>query len=257
MVSPYLNRYRNAAYLQYMKDVVKLVNKEDVNTLLLKQPRDRLFALIEEMDNAYSQAKGSALTKKMKVYNEYRDKAFIGIKRVVSGYSYHYDREISSSGQEILRIMQIYGSQVIRKSYQEKSVIINSFLDELINNSKLSEAVAVLKLEGWIENLRKVNNNFIQKYLKRVEESAANNNSVSVTDLRAGVSKVYRKLLNHLEAHNTLSANKAYKKIITEINELTSQYNSVVNARASKVSDAEYVKGSEISNLEIPLTEEE
>ena len=57
-------------------------------------------------------------------------------------------------------------------------------------------------------------------------------------------------MLKHIEEHITLSDSKIYEKVITEINEITSQYKSVVNAKANRVADVELIKTNKMSSLE-------
>lgn len=61
MISPYLSRYRNAEYLQYMKDIIRIVNQVDVDTLLLTDSRDGLLTSVNAFEKLFKQTQGMPL----------------------------------------------------------------------------------------------------------------------------------------------------------------------------------------------------
>ncbi|CAM1345729.1 DUF6261 family protein [Tenacibaculum amylolyticum] len=229
MVSPYLNRYRNAEYLQYMKDIVKLVNQQDVAALSLTEPRDALADFITAIEAAYQQEQGSAITQEIIALDEERDKAFIGIKTVVTGYTYRKDATIANAAQTVLNAMLVYGTQVTRKSYQEETAIIDSFIDDIEIKPTITAAIATLNLQDWVADLKTANETFSQKYIERIGETAAN--TASIPNLRTNTTVAYRELISHIEAHKTLTKNVVYTGVLNEIDVLAKQYNLVVDNR--------------------------
>ncbi|WP_417785974.1 hypothetical protein [Tenacibaculum sp.] len=69
MNSPYLNRYRNGEYLQYMKDILQLVNLQDVDALALTNPTNELTTIVNRIDSLYQQVQGSSLTQEIIAHN--------------------------------------------------------------------------------------------------------------------------------------------------------------------------------------------
>lgn len=230
MVSPYLNRYRNAEFLQYMKDVVKLVNLQDVDTLKLTVPRDVLHNTTLEIEEVYLQVQGSTITKEIIALDTRRDKAFMGIKTVAAGFAYHYKEELVNASQRIINTIQVYGTDITRKSYQEETAIVDSFLDDLTTNPILIAAVSTLNLQEMVTELQTANTTFSQKYIERVGETAANTNA-SITELRVKTTEAYRSLVGHIEAHNTLTDIEVYRNLLSELDVLTKQYNLVISNR--------------------------
>lgn len=237
MTTPYLTRYRNGEYLQYIKDVLDLVNKQDVDVLELTQQRNELTTNVNTIDATYQQSLGSALTQEIIDLDTRRDNAMIGIRAVASGFLYHYNTATKKQAQDIINTISIYGSDITRKNYQEETAVLNSLIKDLETKEEVTVAIAALSLNDWLAELKAANEAFTGKYLERVEETAANP-STSIIELRALTSIAYKNLISHIEAHNVLSNTVAYNTMLVEIEVLTKQYNLVVDNRtASNTTD--------------------
>lgn len=232
MTTAYLTRYRNGEYLQYMKDVLVLVNLQDVALLELTEQRDTLNSLTNQIDEAFLQSLGSALTQEIILLDERRDKAFIGIKTLLSGYTYHYDTTQQDHAKNILLSIDIYGKDITRKSYQEETAIINSLINDLETQPELIAAINAINISDWVNELKTSNQAFGSKYIERVGETAANP-ITNITELRATTSTAYRTLISHIQAHDVLGNNPSYATLLEEIDVLTKQYNLVLDNRSN------------------------
>lgn len=125
----------------------------------------------------------------------------------------------------------MYGSQITRKSYQEETAIIDSFLQDIDTDLRLTIAINTLKLTEWVAELKTINTTFSEKYIDRVGETAANTGNIP--EVRKTTSDAYKNLINHVQAHHTLTGNSAYNTILTEIDVLTKQYNATVDLRSN------------------------
>lgn len=232
MTTPYLTRYRNGEYLQYIKDVLELVNKQDVATLLLTAQTEALTTTIVSIDDAFQQNLGSALTQEIIELDEQRDKAFVGIKLMIKAYSYHYSEVINTNAALVNTVVESYGADVTRKSYQEETAILNSLINELETKEELAAAITALSLTDWLAQLKNTNESFAAKYVERVGETAANP-LINIALLREVTTTAYKTLVSHIEAHGTLNPNEAYTTMLDEISVLAKQYNLVVDNRAT------------------------
>ncbi|TCP25201.1 hypothetical protein EV195_104234 [Tenacibaculum skagerrakense] len=237
MTTPYVTRYRNGEYLQYMKDVLELVNKQDVDTLLLTNQRNALTGIVSQIDNAFQQSLGSSLTQGIIELDDRRDKAFMGFKSVINGFSYHYDAAKKVHALNALSAIEKYGKDITRKSYQEETAIISSLITDFESQPELVTAVTELSLTDWLTELKTANIAFASKYLERVGDTAANP-LANLVELRSQATVAYRVLISHIQAHQVLNTNAAYSIIIDEIDVLTKQYNLVVDNRTSSGTDS-------------------
>lgn len=232
MTTPYLTRFRNGEYLQYMKDVLKLVNKQDVALLELTEPRDALSSLTTRIDDAFQHSLGSALTQEIIALDERRDKAFIGFKSVLNGFTYHIDTTKQAHAKNAMNNIENYGKDITRKSYQEETAIISSLINDLETKPELIAAVDGLNVTDWLTELKSSNEAFAAKYIERVGETAANP-LTSIQGLRANATVAYKTLVYHIQAHKVLSSSVAYISLLEELEVLTKQYNAVVDNRTT------------------------
>ncbi|MCH2034649.1 MAG: DUF6261 family protein [Tenacibaculum sp.] len=237
MTTPYVTRYRNGEYLQYMKDVLELVNKQDVDTLLLTNQRNALASIVSQIDSAFQQSLGSALTQGIIELDDRRDKAFMGFKSVINGFTYHFDTAKQVHAQNALLAIDNYGKDITRKSYQEETAIVSSLVNDFESQPELITAVTELNLTDWLNELKIANTAFASKYLERVGETAANP-LANLVELRSQATIAYRILISHIQAHQVLNTNAAYSIIIDEVDVLTKQYNLVVDNRTSSNTDS-------------------
>lgn len=237
MEVPYLNRYRHAEYLQYMKDVLDLLEDQDVTALALSTQQSTLQTLVNAIDGAFNQSQGSTLTQEIIALDERRDRAIIGLRTVLEGYNSHYDAAIATAAVALFSNINAHGSSIYRLSYQEETAVLNSIITDWETETELSEAVSSLGLTGWLNELKSANTLFAAKYLERVEETAANP-AASIIALRSDTTIAYRDLIAHITAHQTLESDAAYNVLSNQISVLASQYNQVVDNRSGEGNDA-------------------
>ncbi|MEY8860822.1 DUF6261 family protein [Tenacibaculum singaporense] len=237
MNSPYLNRYRNGEYLQYMKDILQLVNLQDVDALALTNPTNELTTIVNRIDSLYQQVQGSSLTQEIIALDTRRDKAITGIRTLVSAYTNHFNEATISAAKALLATINTYGTDIARKSYQEQTAILDSISKDFETEPELIQAISLLDIATWVAELKNANTEFSAKYIERVGETAASPEN-NIQELRTEASLTYRKLVLHIEAHATLSENEAYPTLLNEIDVLAKQYNLVVDNRSKSSTPA-------------------
>ncbi|OED35689.1 hypothetical protein AB832_06225 [Flavobacteriaceae bacterium (ex Bugula neritina AB1)] len=232
MNTPYLNRYRNGEYLQYMKDILELLAKQDIDALSLTNQKNALEAIINTIDTSFQQAQGSAITQEIIALDERRDRAIIGFRSVIDGYTYHFQNNMATAAKALITNISSHGDSIPRMSYQEETAILNSIVKDMETEGELSQAITTLNLGSWLAELKTANQNFTSKYLERVGEAAANQ-SADIPQLRGNATEAYRTLITHIQAHQTLSGTAAYTTIINQVDVLAGQYNQVVDNRSN------------------------
>ncbi|MBC8755930.1 hypothetical protein H2O64_14725 [Kordia sp. YSTF-M3] len=230
METPVFSRYRNSEFLQYMKDVLELVNAHDVATLQLTAQHSVLTTVTDQMDDLFQQEQSSGITQELIDLDTQRDKAFMGIKAILEGYQYHYDEAIKNAARNLLFNLNNYGTNIPRMNYQAETAVIDSMLSDWETETKLVAAITTLKLADWIAELKTANATFNDRYLARVSETAANP-ATSFTAIREDGTIAYRKLVSHIEAHATLGSNVIHQELVSEVGVLAKQYNQTVGLR--------------------------
>ena len=230
MEKPTLDRFRNSEFLQYMKDVLELVNTNDVDALQVTTQRDALATLTNQMDDLFQQEQSSGITQELIDLDARRDKAFMGIKANLEAYNYHYDDRMESAARSLLFNLNNYGTNIPRMNYQAETAVIDSMLSDWETETNLINAVTTTGLTDWIAELKAGNEAFNARYLARVSESAANP-ATSFTSVREVATNAYKVLTAHVEAHATLGSNATHQELVNEFGILAKQYNQTVGLR--------------------------
>lgn len=251
MNKPVFDRYRNSEMLQYMKDVLELVNANDVESLQLTTQRDTLATFTSQMDDLFQQEQSSGITQELINLDDRRDKAFMGIKATLEAFRYHYDDRMQSAARSLLYNLNNYGTNIPRMSYQAETAIIDSMLSDWETETDLVNAVTTVALTNWIAELKAANEAFNQRYLARVSETAANP-ATSFTAIRSDAADAYRDLVAHVAAHATLGSNVTYQELVNEVNVLAKQYNQTVILRLSSNDTDEPINDAP-TNDDVPM----
>ena len=229
---PELSRYRNAEFLQYMRQTLETVNKEEVATLQLTDPVTQLTTIFEEMNASFLQVQGSKLTVEIQELDELRDRAYRGFRSLAIANTYHKEKTKADAGQNMLAAIDGYGPEIAKRNYNEQTGILYSMVKDFETKEELIAAVQTLQLADWLAEIKETNSAFDAKYLDRVDETALNP-LVNFPELRKQAMEAYRVLISHIEAHATLSSNKVYTQLLDKISVLAGQYNFTLNQRSA------------------------
>ncbi|EDP96158.1 DUF6261 family protein [Kordia algicida OT-1] len=227
---PMFRYYRNSEFLQYMKDVLAIVNSVDVLSLQLTEQVQLLTMHTNKLLEVFEQEKQQKITEALLVLDAKRDSLFIGIKRLLEGNTHHFDFIKQAAAKRLLSHLESYGKDITRMSYQAETAVIDSMLSEWHAEANLQEAIVLLELTEWTEALQDSNTQFGELYVTRIAETAATKKP-SFSSLRTDAKKAYRAFIHRIEAFVVLNINEAYTQLQREIYELTKQYNQLVKAR--------------------------
>lgn len=236
MESANFSRYRNSEFLQYIKDVLELVNAQDVDVLQLTIPRDSLQTITNQMDDLFQEEQSSGITQELIDLDTRRDRAITGIKGLLETHQNHYDDAMQAAARSLLYNMNTFGTNIPRMNYQAETAVIDSMLADWNSEPELVAAIATLQINDWVAELTTSNGAFSNRFLARISESAANP-AISFTTMRDESVKVYRNLLAHIEAHATLGTNAVHKTLVNEVSELAHHYNQTAYARIRTTTD--------------------
>jgi hypothetical protein len=229
---PYLNRYRNGEFLQYTKDVLQLLDEQDIVALNLTTQYNALQPQVTAIDTVFKQSQASDITQELITLDTQRDDALSGLRSVINGYQYHYQETIASAASVLLANIDQHGTNIQRLSYQEETAVLDSIITDWQNKVVLNQAVTILNLEKWLTHLQSVNRSFTTQYLARVEQQAANPNK-DIPKLRETATIAYRNLIAHIQAHATLNSTSKHNILLAQISILAGQYNQLVDNRIS------------------------
>jgi len=232
-LSIYLTHLRHNEFIQFITNLLGIINANDLETLKLQSESDDLTALLATITALYKPDLGSQLTKLLEEDDERRDKAFIGIQTLIEAYTNHYDVAKKEAAVALLNSIKKFGTGITRQNYQAETATLKAICEEWKREANLIAALSKLSLNEWIGELSTANTQFDTHYMERVKE-AATAPDVKIIALRKEAIQSYRTLINRIQAFATIGEVPVYATIINECNSLIEKYNSVVNARGKK-----------------------
>jgi len=221
---------RNAEYLQFMKDVASLVQTNDPAVLNITAQHGALTTSITILEGLFKTQLANEITQELVLIDERRDKAINGLSFVVTGYMYHFDPTFASAAGLLNDNLKLYGSGVAKQNYQAETATITSIVNDWDSQANLNNAMQVLNLKSWKDELKAANDLFDERYLARTQEyGAANPDTLKAR--REETNGVYYTLRDFLNSYSIVQPTPANTKTLNEINALIEQYNTLLANR--------------------------
>lgn len=224
MITAYFAHYKNAEFVQFTDNVLSIVRKNDPVTLKIEPQAGHLEERYNVLKKLFIIDQGNAITQEIQQYDAHRDNDLIGINLAVDAYERHFAEEKRKASALLRKLLDKYGRDLYKRSYPEETAGIRNMTDEIRKSPKLTAAVATLGLTEWFADLDQVNNLFDKKYLER-NEAYAEAPKEKFADVRKETEEAYEEMIKHLNAHSVINPDKAYDKVIAQIDQLTKSYN--------------------------------
>ena len=115
---PLFRYYRNSEFLQFMKDVLELVDKNNVSVLDLTEQRDALAARAQELETAFELEQQQKMTGILADLDAKRERLLIGVKHLIAGTTHHFNPIKQEAAKRLLFHLTSYGKNINRMNYQ-------------------------------------------------------------------------------------------------------------------------------------------
>jgi Family of unknown function (DUF6261) len=231
IISADLHNYRNGEFIQFLRTNVNKCNELDANILGISTQVDDLQTKTNAMDGLYMPQTGSSITPEVRVLDQRRDKAIVGIRTVALGYSSHFEEPKRQAGKNILDAIDHYGTGISGKNYVEETTILRAIVNDFENQPQLVNNLNLLNINDWVVELKTANNQFEAIYESRINETATQ--ITSLENYRIECQAAYRTLVNHINSHAVLTPSVNINLLISRINQTITQYNLIVSNRMS------------------------
>lgn len=236
MITPYLSRFRNAEFIQYMRYSISFAT--EANQAPIQDAIAQLSTAVEAIEAIFLIQKSSNITQELINLDARRDKAIIGLRMVIEGLKYHPDNAIATAAIALFKSMNKHGTRISKLNYQEETAVLDSLIDDWETDSELVAALNTLNFQNWLAELKDANTNFVIAYAKRVKERAENPTE-SIPNLRVEATKAFRNLIDLIAAHITLNTDESYKVIQNKLEVMSAEYNQVVDNRTTNNEEEE------------------
>lgn len=228
-----LPKLRNAEYLQYMKNYLAIVLRNDPSRLKITAKYDALQGKSSELDALFKKILANEKTADILALDGRRDDAINGIYYVAQGYDYHFDPNLQTAAKLVKDSISVYGGGIAKLNYQAETATITSLVMDWENKAPLAAALTTLNLTNWKNELKAANTAFDEKFLDRTQEYG-DATPENLKSKREETNQVYYALRDRIDAYHLLAETtpSPYATVINQLNALIDQYNTLLNNRA-------------------------
>lgn len=224
---------RNGEYIQFLTDVLNIVQTQNPATLSVKPQYDTLLATKASLENSFKTSQGSLVTEEITALDNRRDRAINGINSLVNGYTYSIDEAASAHAKTLLAHLGLFGANIARDNYQSETTTLRNIVNDWQTKPDLQAAVAGLGLAPWLQELEEANNAFGVAYAKRNQELATAPVDKLKT-LRAEANEHYYKLRTRINSNLDINDGaEPWAGTVSLINQAIVGYNNLINRRGA------------------------
>ena len=230
--SIYLQRLRNAAFVQFFKHMISIALKFDIQALQISEEFAKLKESFAELTDVFKLPLGSVITKEMQELDRRRDNLVSGIQSVIMGLVHSPEAAISKEAAVLAAHLEVFGSRIQHQAYHDETAIINKIIADWKEQPALASALTALNLDSWKKALEIANNNFEESYLNRSEgNSTVSREKMAAKRLLA--TNAYYDFRDRLNAFEVITKGAPeYVSVIEFINEVVDDANLALSKRS-------------------------
>jgi hypothetical protein len=157
-------RLRLSESVQFYSDaltVCKNVNPAELNIQKPWSALDSSFALLNQ---SFKKDQASLLTGDLIAQDLRRDDAIICLRKLADSYTNHHDAAKQKAGNQLLMVIDKYGSGISRMNYQAETSVLEKLVADLQGNASYAAAVKLLGVDDTVAELKAANELFNKTY---------------------------------------------------------------------------------------------
>ncbi|MBK6566881.1 MAG: hypothetical protein IPL63_02465 [Saprospiraceae bacterium] len=221
---------RHGEFLQCMKNVVTIYDKNDVKALAIEKPFFELQNQTAEMERVFQRPAAHELTPVLNLHDELRTGSMKSCYKMIQSYVLR-DNPLQKPAELLEANYLLHGGKIDRLTQPQKTASINAMITDWNENPSLADAVEKLKLQDIIAELVGHNNLFDEKYIERVRTTQETG---QINQKRKLIRNAFNNLITVTEARLVLGENEAaYQTILRDVNALILRFKSMVSLRVS------------------------
>jgi hypothetical protein len=188
------------------------------NEMLLQDFNEYIdtFNLALKAENAaYTMRRKSYITDEMVKLNAKREELYAGMLYHYESALRHYDNSKREAAATISRVMKSV-AYIHNSSNIDRTIRLNIIIST-IRNDKHAESAKILEMNGWLEALENVNNNYETASMNRDAEKSKRGNG-NVRQAREITDKAYKKIVTRINAQIVINGPEAYTLLVNLLN---------------------------------------
>jgi hypothetical protein len=238
---PSFRLVRNSEHYNYHVNVLKTITPLVAKNYNMEDHRFSYEKLFRKEDEAFTRNRAFEETKDIQAADQKRDELFYFMKRFIENMKYNPDPALKTAGRSLDEVLEPYRN-AHRKSFQENTVMIDSFVKDLEENETCFKALQQLDLIRPLELLKTANESFRMLYVERSQKRHQRNMKDKLKQLRPQVDQAFFEVLKFVNAVYLVSHEITKEKqvieeleaIIDTINGYTEQMMDAIAQRRSR-----------------------
>jgi hypothetical protein len=238
---PSFRLVRNSEHYNYHVNVLKTITPIIAKNYSMEDHRLAYEKLFRKENEAFTRNRAFEETKEIQAADQKRDELFFFIKRFIENMKYNPDPVLKSAGRNLDEALEPYRN-AHRKSFQENSVLIDSFVKEIEENESRFKAIEHLDLIRPLELLKVANENFRVLYNERSVKRHQRNMKDKLKQLRPQVDQAFFEVVKFINAVYLVSHEITKEKqvidelgdIIDKVNGYTTEMLDIIARRRSR-----------------------
>lgn len=209
-----LARLNHGAHHNYHSRVLEIIEADNKVKQKVKTKLAQYKAAIKAEEEMMNQNRKSQHSVNIKQDDVKRIRLLNALKMLVKGHEHHPQTQISAAYYRLNNY--IYGYRGLKNSkIDERTGLIETMVNEL--GSTYIEDVRALNITWLLENLKQTNDKFIRHLNLRNTENTDRKSGKSRL-LKKQTNKLYKELINEIEARILFEGKTDYEKVTGEIN---------------------------------------
>ena len=221
----------NAGHCQFHEEIVGFINRDDVVRLKIQALVTPYRFAFTNLSDLFKITVKSPVTEKIEFKDGERDLRFIALRDAVKLGLKHFSEEVREAARIIMILFNSYG-RIDKKPYNYQTALVSSLVADLKSDT-YKNCIALLRAKDQLDELERLNNEFVALMNERMDEYAARN-PAKVLTLRKTVDEIYlniRKAVNGLVA---IEGEASYADFIRRVNLTVDKYKRTMATTGSK-----------------------
>lgn len=231
----------NTEVYSLIKIIIAILFKGDTELLKIKEWVDKLVVPFKKLEVSIGLDRGSDKTELIREADEIRDNCFKAIKAYLEACKLRNKEEWRIAAELLWRIIENHGLLMHNESYSKESSLLENLIIEFDSNSKAKEAITIINLTEWFNELKNSQQSFQNLWSDRRDERINKPSSESI-EARKDIKQTTAYLFQSIELNYVSSNNEAYLKLISAINDEIKNANVIAKARITRRKNNEEVK---------------
>ncbi|MFA8434085.1 MAG: DUF6261 family protein [Marinifilaceae bacterium] len=225
-------------YFTFGKRIHGVFSGSDLDALQLTFPVNNLSNSIDMLDAALVKSSTIPLTVDVIEKDNRRDDSFLAIRFYLQACARRLKPVWRRAAELVLSTISVYGMRLHKESYSTESARLNNLITDLETKPELKEAIVTLSLTEWVAELKQAQQDFEEAEKARTVAKASTTD-IKTEDACNALRKDCEFLFQYLQLNYQINPTNEYKQLIRLINEVISEFMTVIRSRKARNSKVE------------------